>query len=321
MSKRRIIAFTTLFSVGIIVFLIGLTMVNFNIHSLVFMAKYTKVEKTFLNAENSKIVLDCEIDDIFIEQSQEDALNLTYFTSDKIKYTLTDKNGVITLHMLDRKWSDYFEVHLGEKFVKLSLPKNFNGEVEIYNKKGDISISGLSNCSKLFIRGEDSDIEIADIKIDNVSIENTGGDINIDKINSLSNSANYYFKTHSGDILISELNSNLNDKSALTLETTTGKVEFNKVNIYSVKVLSNEGNIKFSKLVGNVLDFKTGFSGIIVGEIDGDKEEYFIEVEGGVNNSIVGTDGNKEETTLTKFLSCKVFATIKIEFTKDSSIN
>ncbi len=320
MSKRRIITFATLFSVGIIVFLIGLTMVNFNIHSLIFMGKYSKVEKTFSNANDSKIVIDCEIDDIYIEQNDGDLIEFTYFTSDKIKYSLTNKNDIISLTMEDRKWSDYFEVNFEKKFVKLTLPENYVGELEVYNKKGKIKVDNLLNASKLFIRGEDSDVVLSNLQINSVSIENTGGDITINKLSSTNESSDYYFKTHAGDILINKLNSNLDGKSKFNVESTIGEIEFNETKIFKVNAISNEGTIKFTKLTSNDIYVKTGFAGTIVGEIDGDKQEYFIEIDGGINNNIVSSVGIKEETTLTKFLYCKVFANVKIDFTKHSSL-
>ena len=317
MSKKGLISFISLFSIGIVLVLSSLFMIDFDYKKLSFVATYTKIEKSFDATLNSSIILECESEDIIVEQTEDTEIKLVYFVSSKNKYSLTEKNGVITLSFDDRTWSDYFEVNLKEKYVKLFIPENYSGNIDIYNRKGEISIQNVENASKIFISGEDSDILIENTEVKDLFVENLGGDVLINNLNSSKNSGSVYIKTQTGNIEIKDVNI-LQTNSSLNLETKSGRIKLENIVAYNVAILSNEGNIDFVKLKADVINVETGIFGIVNGEIVGNLEDYFIVVKGGINNTIESSLGSIEDTTLTKFLTVKVFNTsIKIAFTQN----
>jgi len=132
-----------------------------------------KTVKTESYASGEKLSVKCFTDDVKVVVGNGDEVVFEYYEYKNHKPEITHENGVISFR-LGKKFS-FFDINwIFHKNAKLTvtLPKEFNGELEIKNGTSDID----ADLSSLTIEKLISDVSTGSIAVKNAKV---GGDVSL----------------------------------------------------------------------------------------------------------------------------------------------
>lgn len=178
--------------------------------------------ESFESENIDTILVDLRSSDVNIYESDTDKFVVKIYSDKKdgIDVNKTEKELKI---INKQKTQVCFGFCFGNRKVEIYVPNTYNGKFDIHTTSGDIR----------------SDLET----YNDYKIKVTSGDIQIDKIKSLTGSAT------SGDLEIKEISSSINFK------TTSGDIEIDMFDVKensSIKVTS--GDVEINKLTGAYVD-------------------------------------------------------------------
>lgn len=195
-----LIAAAALIAVGLVIFLGGMAVLNFDFTKL----NLTKYEtNTYEPGEDfEEIVIDVDTTEIEFVRSDDGRCKIVCFEKERERHSATVKDGTLTVETVDtRKWYDHIGFSIGSPKMTVYLPREKYASLSISTHTGDIEIPDGFAFDSLTVSGTTADVECRA---------------------SVSNEMNIKFTT--GDIAVSETN-----VGALTLSVTTGRIELNSV--------------------------------------------------------------------------------------------
>ena len=222
-------------------------------------------------ADNIKSInIDTINDDVTVESSDSNNIEVTYYDNKISQYKITDNDSTITIKERDDNILKLnFNFITKKKDLIIKVPKRLVPELELSNTVGDVKLSNL-NLTNVKITSNVSNIKLEKLNINNLSIDNTSGNTVISNINSKDGEFNV--NSESGNINLTNLNNfnianiknttgdiSLNDSSStkFNIDSSTGNININDLNNSSVESISckistgniNAKNINSSKLI------------------------------------------------------------------------
>ena len=222
-------------------------------------------------ADNIKSInIDTINDDVTVESSDSNNIEVTYYDNKISQYKITDNDSTITIKEQDDNILKLnFNFITKKKDLIIKVPKRLVPELELSNTVGDVKLSNL-NLTNVKITSNVSNIKLEKLNINNLSIDNTSGNTVISNINSKDGEFNV--NSESGNINLTNLNNfnianiknttgdiSLNDSSStkFNIDSSTGNININDLNNSSVESISckistgniNAKNINASKLI------------------------------------------------------------------------
>ncbi len=241
------IVLLSIISISLIIILILLLNKDIKFTGITLYEKTEAVyEKTF-NDDFSDIKVDIVNNDVKIEESENNEVNIKVYDRKDAKPKAYIKDD--TLYIANKKEIKigFFTGINGGSRIVITVPKNKVYNLNVTGISSDVE--SLIDLKKVKISTKSGDISLKEV--DDVNIKTISGDIDIEKINEIINS-----KTTSGDITISEANGELRMKG------TSGDVTINKINLLSdsyIRVVS--GDITIGKSNEVYFDTKAVVSG------------------------------------------------------------
>ena len=222
-------------------------------------------------ADNIKSInIDTINDDVTVESSDSNNIEVTYYDNKISQYKITDNDSTITIKERDDNILKLnFNFITKKKDLIIKVPKRLVPELELSNTVGDVKLSNL-NLTNVKITSNVGNIKLEKLNINNLSIDNTSGNTVISNINSKDGEFNV--NSESGNINLTNLNNfnianiknttgdiSLNDSSStkFNIDSSTGNININDLNNSSVESISckistgniNAKNINASKLI------------------------------------------------------------------------
>ena len=243
-------------------------------------------------ADNIKSInIDTINDDVTVESSDSNNIEVTYYDNKISQYKITDNDSTITIKERDDNILKLnFNFITKKKDLIIKVPKRLVPELELSNTVGDVKLSNL-NLTNVKITSNVGNIKLEKLNINNLSIDNTSGNTVVANINS--EDGEFNINSESGNIYITTLNNfnianiknafgdvSLNDSSStkFNIDSSTGNTHINDLNNNLIESISckittgniNAKNINASKLIslearfGNIyadiLDKKDNYS-------------------------------------------------------------
>ena len=222
-------------------------------------------------ADNIKSInIDTINDDVTVESSDSNNIEVTYYDNKISQYKITDNDSTITIKERDDNILKLnFNFITKKKDLIIKVPKRLVPELELSNTVGDVKLSNL-NLTNVKITSNVGNIKLEKLNINNLSIDNTSGNTVISNINSKDGEFNV--NSESGNINLTNLNNfnianiknttgdiSLNDSSStkFNIDSSTENININDLNNSSVESISckistgniNAKNINASKLI------------------------------------------------------------------------
>jgi len=200
-----------------------------------------------------------------IETIKMNCLDLDYEINkgnvDKIKIDYRDKKDDKQIEIketddnvleINKKDEDTVHIVVGisrkSRTMKITVPENFSGKVKVDGESSDGKISKVK-LSELDIHHTSGDLDLNDVEVDkDAKLECNSGDIKLDQVKA----DNVKIEEHSGDTSLR-----------------------NVISSNNVEVVSHSGNIKLNTLEADKIDLEAS-SGDIEGSIKGKQEDFNI---------------------------------------------
>lgn len=160
-----------------------------------------------ITTDISKVDISTKMGDITVVSSDIDYINIVYFSSEKRTYTISDYNDTLSVKSdcSNMKWYDYIGFGSQNKNdIILEVPNNFNSDIVLETKLGDIKVSGIAG--NIDVTTSYGDIKVTNCSKSNVICRNKCGDIELDNISGSVNAeckkGDIEFENISGDIIM-----------------------------------------------------------------------------------------------------------------------
>lgn len=262
-NKKIIINLIILLSV-LVVFLVGFMFYFMNgNHRLYHFNWMHKVSNELIMDEVyhtnfKKVELISDASDIFIKRSNDDTVRVVVY-GDKDRLNVNTDNEKLFIKS-EAKNCEFFCINITVAKIEVYLPENYENEIEIKNKYGDIEIDKFMN-ARIEIQEDCGDVKIEEAKevvvknsygdikigtIEKADIEESAGDVTVEKVENITVKNNY------GDIHIKEVS------SYLDVSDDCGNIKIDQANIDKDSVITNNlGDIKIGSTNEIYIDAKT----------------------------------------------------------------
>ena len=221
---------------------------------------------------------------VIVQSGDTDKVLVTYYDKkDKELYNIREEKGKLSVVRNDVKEFNFFMIDFTEKATVITLPEDYEGELDLHNTSGGFEIHDVAG-STVNVENTSGGIELDNVKGEAISVKNSSGGI---RLNDVESDTDVNVSNSSGSISLASV-------------TAGGNVDAG----------NSSGGIKLEDLkAGGNINLRNT-SGSIRGTIVGNKSDYKIrsEVTSGSSNLDDSDSGNRE-------LNAKVTSgSIKIEF-------
>ncbi len=272
MKKAWIIIALSFITVGIILFTGVMTMLDWDFKKLS-TAKYQTVTHSITDAFDS-ISIDSSIAKINFAVSDENKIEC--IENEKMPYTVTVKDGVLTIGELDnRKWYDHIGIFFRMPEITLNLSKTEFENLTLKNTTGDVNVVKGFSFTNADIRLTTGDIKYFADTSESLKLRTTTGDIEAGgtspkDVNATSTTGkieltditcgNLTAGASTGDVILS----NVVAEKEFNIECTTGDIIFDKCDAGVIFAGTTTGDISGSLLSEKVFITKTSTGRISV---------------------------------------------------------
>ena len=235
MKNRKVIisliVILAILAILLTIFFVGLLNHNFNFSFLKMGYKVSNelvIDEEY-NIDFNSITIDAEASDIFIKTSKDNRSRVVVYGKEENAFVETNNNEL--------KIQSKEKVCVGFCFnfevakIEVYLPEEYNKEISIHNKYGDIEIAEFINAN-INVEEDCGDVFIHEGNIVNVS--NKFGDITINYANVLN------VDEKAGDVEIGAVNE-------IKVTNSYGDIKINSIN-YSLNLQNNCGDIKIDNI-------------------------------------------------------------------------
>lgn len=217
---------------------------------------YTLTEKSYAGDEFSSIDFDFDNRHVFITQSSDDQIHLTYYLHEKDELEYNDTESELVFE-ISRKW--YFNILSFDVFtnkeyfeVVLSLPTTTTLEnIDLATSNGVLNINVSNVFDAVDLQASNGRIDILNIEANSLVAMTSNGDILIDDL-AVHNSTN--LKTSNGAINIEYLTS-----KDLKANTSNGRINAENIISEDINLDTSNGRI-FLSVIGEKDDYRVTLS-------------------------------------------------------------
>lgn len=264
MKNRKVIisliVILAILAILLTIFFVGLLNHNFNFSFLKFSHKVSNklVLDEEYNIDFNSITIEAEASDIYIKTSKDNTSRVILYGKEENTIVETDNNELKI--QSKEKGCIGFCFNFEVAKIEVYLPENYDKEISMHNKYGDIEIAEFINAN-LSVEEDYGDVFIHGGNIVNVS--NKFGDITINKSNILNideKAGNVEIGTVNevkvnnsyGDIKINSINHSLN------LQNNCGDIKIDNIDLKENSYIKDDlGNIKIGRTNEIYIDVKT----------------------------------------------------------------
>lgn len=205
-----------------------------------------------------KVELISDASDILIKKSKDNTVRVVVY-GDKDRLNVSTENEKLFIESEAKKCT-FFCINITVAKIEVYLPENYEHEIEINNKYGDIEIESFRNAN-IEVHEDCGDVEIeganqlvvknsyGDIKVgvvEKAEIEESAGDVTVNKVKDIIVKNNY------GDIEIKEVS------NYLDVSDDCGDIKIERIDIHKDSSIQNSyGDIKVSSTNEIYIDAKT----------------------------------------------------------------
>ena len=321
-TKTALIVALSIFGAGVLIWLCVSLSVGFNYSKLTVRSdsktlgaeadsnfKKEHIDKDF-DENGQKLVFNLSSADIVVEPSSDGKIHLSYDNTEETRFELDEAKNAITLTQRSKNDSFFGFVSLGssEKLsVRLSLPADREGKLDIGSASGDVSISDISEKADMRLSSISGDVnakhcaaetfgasttsgelEVTSIEANSVDLNSVSGGI---KVSEIGRSTPVSIASTSGEVYAENIEAN-----DFTVSTISGEVSLTDVSGQKAGISTTSGAVTLSKADFRELKYTT-ISGDIRGTVSGSAEDYTVyadTVSGG--NSLSGNRERGERT-------------------------
>ena len=282
MKSKKAIALLITLLVLLIISLVGLMIfIMNNKFNMKFKGIFTQrieelqIEETYKN-NYEKININTDAADVYVKQSEDEDIHVKVY-SEKEKSRVIDNEIELNIEVEQKKCVGICINNKVSK-VELYIPENYEKEIKIDNKYGDIEIASFEKLN-LEIKEDAGDIKIASANI--VNINNSYGDIEIGTIKEGT------IKEAAGDIKIDKVNS-------IDIKNNFGDTKITEVNEY-IKIDADAGDVRINTL--NIT--KDSFIEMNAGDVRIENtNDIYVDAETDVGSAKVNNNNRNAEITL-----------------------
>ena len=198
------------------------------------------------------INIDCDIADVFVEESSDNTIKIELYSEDSDNYYIKEEDNTINVKLYPKKKG--FQLFGKIEKIIIKIPKDYNKNLKVNFTTGDFKIESFPNM-RLDFKGSTGDIK-AD-KLKHISGEISTGDITIGSVDVFSAA------TDTGDIKIDSINKRVYAK------TSTGDIKIGEVTVEEDSTIkTSAGDVKIDSLKGAFIESHTNTGDIRVNNND-----------------------------------------------------
>ena len=261
-SKRNVIIVSVLLMfLGVGISFLGLALANFDMN--VFNTEKFEPKIYYIEEKFSDIDILTDTCDIKFLPSEDNRAKVVYFDSENVFYNVGVKENVLNIERVDeREWYEHIGFYWQETDIKVYLPENEYGNLNIKSSTGDIELPKLMSFYSVGIETSTGEVNINSRVKDEININGSTGDVELNGVSVQS----LNIRLSTGDISISDTDVNGN----IELKATSGEVEFDTVNCRNIKAQTDTGEMEYENLrTSGSISFKTTTGDVTLINSDG----------------------------------------------------
>lgn len=216
---------------------------------------YIKRSETVEESFN-EIEIDCTAADVTVLPASDGVCRVESRLNKDIEYSVAVENGKLKVQYGPFEWYQHFGIHfLKNVYITVYLPEAQYGSLQLNLRSGDALLENMQ-IEKTKIDNCSGDVQVKNLKGELLSVETTSGDIGVcytEVAGDLS------VKTTSGDVKIQSTNvlsllahavsgdveiEDMLAKENITLESTSGDVEFSRMDAKTLKIETTSGDVE-----------------------------------------------------------------------------
>ncbi len=257
----------------------------------------TKTEYVF-EGDYSQIIIEDRNLPIYIEESNDDNIQVELFEGDGRDYTIVD-GEVLRIEAVDSEnWGSFMDMVQFNDFqdayyLKVYLPANLGDcDVEITGNNSNIDVSGLVNNGSLVINNSNGKVFVDYVSTNSMDITNSNGMVEVSdsttrfdgKIKN-SNGQVIFINTEFDNLEVENDNGKIEAdglycNTNLDIENNNGKVDISNLNVASIlNIGTSNALIEIDDInYGNKATLTTS-NGRVDVELEGEVEDYTLDLE------------------------------------------
>ena len=247
-TKIWLIIAASLVLLGIIIFTVVMTVLKWDFRKLS-TVKYETNTYTVTEDFND-ISINTNTADIVFLPSDDGTFKIVAHEDSKEKHSVSVNNGTLTVEPVStKKWYDYISIGIGAPKLTVYLPENEYGALKIKLSTGNLEIAKNYKFESIDITVTTGDINLKNVSAGSIEIKVSTGDTALTDVTAGS------FKSTggTGDINLS----GVTVSGKLSIERSTGDVEFNKCDAAEILVVTDTGDVEGSLLSEKIFFTKT----------------------------------------------------------------
>ena len=257
--------------------------------------EWTEVHKDLSIEGINAVKIDMSRYDLFLGQSDDSMVHMTYYESDNVYFNLSNTNGTISLVQKTKgvpfSWITLFGSSDKRQAIVL-IPEDFTGSVTSSVSTGDTRIDNLSASIAYEVGATTGDLIVYDTNAMASSFKTTTGDIIIGRC---AFSGILEVGTTTGDIEMG-----VTESTSMSVHSTTGDITLERIGTGDLEVGLTTGEISLEDIKTNKLYAHSTTGAIGFKEIDA-KDIEFKATTGSIGGTLKGsiTDYNVESHVTT----------------------
>lgn len=198
----------------------------------------------------TNLFIDVNAESISIMPTAGETGHVTYEETDKITYSIQNKNGALHIVVQDnRSWFDYVGIHFTHRKIELYLPQIAYESLSVTTSSGDITCEEGLSFTNVKLSSTSGKIDFRSTASDKVTANSTSGSIAIANFHN----AQIKAESTSGKIICEN-----GDAEFVTLRSTSGSVKLeNVLASESINIETTSGSISLDGCDGESLILKS----------------------------------------------------------------
>ncbi|WP_180326756.1 DUF4097 family beta strand repeat-containing protein [Raoultibacter phocaeensis] len=230
---------------------------------------------------HTDIVVRDRAEDVRIEASSSDSIEIEYWESDTKAFKTTDENGVLTIEASSKPVVQFFVMDFQDRATVIKVPRSYAGSLSVETASGNVAISNLPAAGAIAVTTMSGDVDLHGFG-NAVSVEaaTASGNVHMREIRS----ETVQISTTSGTVSIDGASAD-----SLSATSASGDVLLKDSGAKGIDVRTMSGEITASRCSGSVIVFDST-SGDIFAQIAGSESEYVIDARS-ISGSIAAPRG------------------------------
>lgn len=232
------------------------------------------VKNTHTISENfTNISVDVASSDVRFAMATDGTCKVVCTEQEDLLHTVSVENDCLTVAVQDeRKWYEFIGFRFTKMAVTVYLPASEYENISVTNGSGDIEIEGEFAFANMRLDNTSGEIEVGQVRVDRLKAHSTSGSVDL---TALTSAQDIIAESTSGKIELERITC-----GGLSVNTTSGKIELEQVVCDSATVESTSGRVEMSNVVSlGKTEIKTVSGGVELVSCDG--ESYFIKTSSG----------------------------------------